>query len=117
MSMRKKDITEEERKLWANEINRKLFDCVIEPAMNYAVTILEKSNCENGELLFVAIDRMIPLELRKEALDILISRLAEKEIMIIANNYQTPFELQKRIVEGLLASLNKESKQHNRQWT
>ena len=91
-------------------LERMFFNNTVLPTIKDAVATLEKSNPSNRKLFLIVEDYVMPLELQKEALGILISRLAKKEMMKIINNRATPFELQKQITESLLDSLIEKNK-------
>ena len=95
---------------WRTSLGMMFFNSTVLPAIEEAVATLEKSNPSNRKLFLIVEDYVMPIELQKEALDILISRLAKKEIMKIVNSRATPFELQKQITESLLDSLIEKSK-------
>jgi len=105
------EIIERERDRYTEtSLNRMFFNATVLPTIEDAVATLEKNNPSNRKLFLIVEDYVMPLELQKEALDILISRLAKKEIMKIVNNRATSFELQKQITESLLDSLIKKNK-------
>ena len=104
-------IVEKERDRYTRtSIDREFFNVTVLPTIKDAVATLEKNNPSNRKLFLIIENYVMPLELQKKALDILLSRLAKKEIMQIVNSRATPFELQKQITESLLDSLIEKSK-------
>ncbi len=94
----------------STSLERMFFNNTVLPTIKDAVATLEKSNPSSRKLFLIVEDYVMPLELQKKALDILLSRLAKKEIMKIVNNRATPFELQKQIAKNLLDSLIKKNR-------
>ena len=103
-------IEKEKNRYTRTSLDRMFFNATVLPTIEDAVATLEKNNPSNKKLFLIVEDYVMPLELQKKALDILLLRLAKKEIMQIVNSRATPFELQKQITENLLDSLIKKNK-------
>ncbi len=101
------------RNPWENSPHEDFFKDVVLPAIENAVTTLKESDSSNEKLLLIVEHYVMPLELKEEALDILISRFASKELMLIIKNYGIKRELQERLSEKLLKSLIEIRKNEN----
>ncbi len=94
-----------EKKTSLEHLRGTFFEDKVLPVIENAAKTLDESDPSNEQLFLIVEHYLMPIELREEALDILLLRLAEVELRIIIKNGGIPSEIREKIALSLLDSL------------